>query len=28
VFVLLYLGHKYWNKTRVVPLKDCNFEMD
>jgi len=20
VFVLLYLGHKYWNKTRVVPL--------
>ena len=27
-FVLFYLGHKYWNKTRVIPLKDCNFEMD
>jgi lysine-specific permease len=26
--VLLYLGHKYWNKTRVVPLKDCNFQLD
>ena len=28
VFVMLYLGHKWWNKTRVVPLEDCNFEMD
>src|SRR5271168_4074145 len=28
VFVLLYLGHKIRNKTRVIPLKDCNFEMD
>jgi lysine-specific permease len=28
VFVILYLGHKYLNKTRVIPLKDCNFEMD
>jgi amino acid permease len=26
VFVILYFGHKYWNKTRLVPLKDCNFE--
>src|SRR3984893_6785916 len=26
--IILYLGHKIWNKTRVVPLKDCNFEMD
>jgi lysine-specific permease len=28
VFVALYLLHKYWNKTRLVPLKDCNFELD
>ena len=28
IFVLLYLGHKFVNKTKVVPLKDCNFEMD
>src|SRR5260370_5633914 len=27
-FLTLYLVHKYWNKTRVIPLKDCNFEMD
>ena len=27
-FVMLYLGHKYWNKTRLVPLKECNFEID
>ncbi|MDM4766862.1 amino acid permease [Pelomonas sp. SE-A7] len=27
-FVLLYLGHKWVKKTRVVPLKDCNFRMD
>jgi len=25
---MFYLGHKYCNKTKVVPLKDCNFEMD
>ena len=25
--VLLYLGHKFWNKTHLVPLKDCNFEL-
>ena len=28
VVVLLYLGHKVRNKTRLVPLKDCNFEME
>jgi lysine-specific permease len=28
IVVLLYLGHKYWNKTWVVPLKKCNFELD
>jgi lysine-specific permease len=28
VVVLLYLGHKIRNKTRVIPLKDCNFELD
>jgi lysine-specific permease len=27
-FLIFYLGHKYWKKTSVVPLKDCNFEMD
>ncbi|MDP8984435.1 MAG: amino acid permease [Pseudomonadota bacterium] len=27
-FIGFYLGHKYCNKTRVIPLKDCNFEMD
>jgi amino acid permease len=26
VFVLLYLGHKYLNKTHLVALKDCNFD--
>jgi hypothetical protein len=25
--LLLYFGHKLWNKTRVVPLRDCNFEL-
>jgi lysine-specific permease len=24
----LYLGHKLWNKTKLVPLKECNFEME
>jgi len=28
VFVLLYLGHKFVKKTRVIPLKDCNFDLD
>jgi lysine-specific permease len=27
-FVAFYLGHKYWNKTNLMPLKDCNFEWD
>ncbi len=27
-FLLLYLGHKYRNKTRLIPLKDCNFDLD
>ena len=27
VILLLYLCHKFWNKTRVVPLRDCNFEL-
>jgi lysine-specific permease len=28
VFVALYLGHKRYNHTRVVPLKECNFELE
>jgi lysine-specific permease len=28
VFVIFYLGHKYRNNTRLMPLKDCNFEWD
>jgi amino acid permease len=28
VVVLLYLGHKLVNKTRIVPLERCNFEME
>jgi lysine-specific permease len=28
VFIILYLGHKFKNKTRLVPLKECNFELD
>jgi len=28
VFIVLYFGHKLWNKTRLVPLKDCNFELE
>jgi amino acid permease len=27
-FLVFYLGHKWWNKTRLIPLKDCNFELD
>jgi lysine-specific permease len=27
VFIALYLGHKIRNKTRLVSLKDCDFEM-
>jgi lysine-specific permease len=26
VVVVLYLGHKWWNKTHLVPLKDANFD--
>jgi lysine-specific permease len=26
VFIAFYLGHKYWNKTRLVPLEQCDFE--
>ena len=26
-FALLYLGHKFARKTRLVPLKDCNFDL-
>ena len=28
VALLLYVGHKVWHKTRVVPLKDCNFNPE
>lgn len=28
VMVILYVGHKIINKTRIVPLKECNFEPD
>ncbi|MDP9065351.1 MAG: amino acid permease, partial [Pseudomonadota bacterium] len=27
-FLLLYFGHKYWKKTTLVPLKECNFDLD
>jgi lysine-specific permease len=27
-FLIFYLGHKYWYKTRLVPLKECNFNME
>jgi lysine-specific permease len=26
-FLIFYLGHKYWNKTRVVPLGECVLEL-
>jgi hypothetical protein len=28
VFIALYVVHKIRNKTRVIPLKDCDFELD
>jgi amino acid permease len=28
VFIALYVSHKLWNKTRLVPLQECNFEAD
>jgi lysine-specific permease len=24
----LYVGHKLWHKTKLVPLKECNFELE
>lgn len=27
-FIALYLGHKFWHKTRMVALKDCNLEPE
>lgn len=26
IFVLLYLGYKYYHKTKLIPLKDCKFD--
>ena len=26
VFIALFLGHKLRNRTRLVPLQECNFE--
>jgi lysine-specific permease len=28
VFLALYLWHKHRYKTRIVPLRECNFEFD
>jgi lysine-specific permease len=28
VFAALYVGHKLWKKTKLVPLKQCNFELE
>jgi lysine-specific permease len=28
IVILLYLGHKYRNKTHLIPLQDCNFEQE
>jgi len=28
VFLVLYLGHKWVRKTKIVPLKDCNFSAE
>jgi lysine-specific permease len=25
VFVALYLGHKAWKRTRLVPIAECDF---
>jgi len=27
-FIALYVGHKFWHKTRMVALKDCNLEPE
>ena len=26
--ISFYLGHKYWHKTRLVPLQECNFDVE
>jgi amino acid permease len=26
--LIFYFGHKLWKKTRLVPLQDCNFNME
>ena len=26
--IALYVGHKVWNKTKLVPLQECNFELE
>jgi lysine-specific permease len=28
VIIGLYVGHKWWNKTKLIPLKECNFELE
>src|SRR5580692_814273 len=28
VFIVLYFGHKLVNRTHLMPLKDCDFELD
>jgi lysine-specific permease len=28
LFLLIWLGHKLINKTKIVPLKNCNFNLD
>jgi amino acid permease len=27
-FIVLYVGHKWWHKTRLVKLNECNFSSD
>jgi lysine-specific permease len=27
-FIAFYVGHKYWNKTSLIPVKECNFDVD
>jgi lysine-specific permease len=26
--IAFYVGHKVWNKTKLVPLQECNFELE
>lgn len=28
VFIILWLGYKFIKKTKVVPLKECDFSRD